>query len=220
MALCCIGGVCIPYTAIIPLLIYGFQWLLQKLADLGLLPESLCQQLRGFMITIRDKPKDVGEDSCCSTKEKSSKTSNLRRGKQSKDTVPLSSNGDTESKTTDHGSTLTTIESPEDWEQSVATSDEMIVICKFTATWCKPCKEIQPLFESLSRTTNGDRTVAKFIVVDVDVLDDVASTYKVISLPTFISLQNGRVIDKYSGSSPDQLKKFVTSSLSVASPEH
>lgn len=219
MALCCIGGVCIPYTAIIPLLIYGLQWLLQKLADLGLLPESLCQQLQGFMITVNHKPKDVGEDSCCSITGKSSKISNVRRGKQSKETVPLSSNGNTEGEMTDHGSMLTTIESPEDWEQLVATSDEMMVICKFTATWCKPCKEIQPLFESLSRTS-GDRTVAKFIVVDVDVLDDVASTYRVISLPTFISIQNGRVIDKYSGSNPEQLKKFVTSSLSMASPEH
>lgn len=69
MALCCIGGVCIPYTAIIPLLLYGLQWVLQKLANMGLLPEAMCKQLQGFMITVNNnnKSKEVNSGSCCSS---------------------------------------------------------------------------------------------------------------------------------------------------------
>lgn len=218
MALCCIGGVCIPYTAIIPLLIYGLQWVLQKLANMGLLPESLCKQLQGFMITINNtsKTKEVNDGSCCNASEKAANATNERRGKQSKEVVTSSHSSCAASETTKYMAKIPMIESQEDWDELVTTSDEISIVCKFTAAWCKPCKEIQPLFESLSSSCVA---TAKFIMVDVDVLDDVASTYKVLSLPTFVTLRKGRVIDKYSGSNPEQLKSFIMSSLSVGSSE-
>ena len=214
MALCCIGGVCIPYTAIIPLLIYGLQWVLQKLANMGLLPEAVCKQLQGFMITTFNNnntsktTKEMNSGSCCNAAETTSSETNLRRGKQSKEAVamPVTSSCCGEAKTM-------MIESQEDWDQLITNSEDIYVVCKFTATWCKPCKEIQPLFESLS--SNYSTTTAKFITVDVDVLDDVASKYKVLTLPTFVTLRNGRVVDKYSGSNPEQLKRYIISSLQV-----
>ena len=211
MPLCCIGGVCIPYTAIIPLIIYGLQWMLQKLANMGLLPESVCQQLQGFMITINNtsKEKEGSDGSCCRESDKTSNVTNVRRGKQNKEGLNTCC---ADADTTNHAANIPMIESQEDWEQLITISDGMIVVCKFTAAWCKPCKAIQPLFESLS--TNYINT-AKFIMVDVDVLDEVASTYKVLSLPTFVALKNGRVVDKYSGSDPEQLKSFIKSSLPV-----
>jgi thioredoxin 1 len=122
----------------------------------------------------------------------------------------------------DSGVAVESIESNEAWKQLLTENSTMIVICKFTATWCKPCKAIQPLFESLAvdavsaraRTSDTDPMTQKFVTVDVDVLDDVASTYKVMTLPTFVAIQDGRVVDKYSGSNDDQLRKFVNSVLS------
>ena len=219
MALCCIGGVCIPYTAIIPLLIYGLQWVLQKLANMGLLPESLCKQLQGFMITINNtsKTKEVNDGSCCNATKKTGNATNERRGKQNKEAVTSTSHSSCAAyETMKSVAKIPMIESQEDWDQLVTTSEELSIVCKFTAAWCKPCKEVQPLFESLS---SNYVTTAKFVMVDVDVLDDVASMYKVLSLPTFVTLRNGRVIDKYSGSNPEQLKSFIISSLSVGSSE-
>jgi thioredoxin 1 len=46
------------------------------------------------------------------------------------------------------------------------------VIVKFTATWCKPCKVIQPIYERLAL----ENTSIQFCSVDVDELDDVAGT--------------------------------------------
>lgn len=230
MALCCIGGVCIPYTAIIPLLIYALQWILQKLADAGLLPDSICKQLQGFMINMNNsnKSKQVGEGSCCDPTENISDAANVRRGKQIKEVGTSSNNATTtttlssscsENQKTDHETNVKMIDLQEDWDKLINTSEGLIIVCKFTATWCTPCKEIQPLFESLSKSYDRS-TLARFAMVDVDVLEDVASTYKILSLPTFVVLQNGRVLDKYSGSNPEKLRNFILASISTKSSEN
>jgi thioredoxin 1 len=227
MPLCCIGGVCIPYTAIIPLLLYGLQWILQKLADAGILPDSVCKQLQGFMITINNPNKiDKTEGNCCNNNKNEvvSNTSNVRRGKQikdvdvvtSKDTTTTDDNNNNEA-TDQRATKVQLIQSPEEWERLTIDSEGLIIVCKFTATWCKPCKEIQPVFESMSNTC--DSTLIRFATVDVDVLDDIASTYKVLSLPTFVTLQNGRVLEKYSGSNPEQLKNLISQSITKSSVE-
>lgn len=39
--LICIGGVCVPYTAVIPICILALKWFAAKLAQWGLLPKKL-----------------------------------------------------------------------------------------------------------------------------------------------------------------------------------
>jgi thioredoxin 1 len=105
------------------------------------------------------------------------------------------------------------IESNEEWERLLTEDPAVTIICKFTAEWCKPCKAIQPLFESVSSshgpTAASEKVSKKFVTVDVDVLDDVASAYNIVTLPTIMAIQNGRVIDKYSGSDHDAIREFV-----------
>jgi hypothetical protein len=56
--LCCIGGVCVPYTAVVPLVLLVFRWCLAKLAAFGLLPESIVELLN---------LKQFDQKSCCET---------------------------------------------------------------------------------------------------------------------------------------------------------
>lgn len=49
MALCCIGGVCIPYSALIPLAVYALKWLLQMLVQFGILPKSFHEHITSFL---------------------------------------------------------------------------------------------------------------------------------------------------------------------------
>jgi thioredoxin 1 len=216
MPLCCIGGICIPYTAILPLLIYGAQWLLQKMADAGLLPESISKQLQG-LITI--KPNSNSSSDCCKVSAETSmslsSSSNVRRRKQSKETGTITTQSCDNKECAAISETVEIIEAENDWEKLMSSEEkeEELIICKFTATWCKPCKEIQPLFESFSKTHRQ----TKFVVVDVDVLDDLASSYKVITLPTFVAIKRGRVVEKYSGSNPEQLQNFISSAINIAS---
>eukprot|EP00970_Alexandrium_tamarense_P014108 scaffold3862_cov201-Alexandrium_tamarense.AAC.2 len=45
MSCLCIGGVCIPYTAVLPLLLIGLQWVATQLAKVGLLPDWVAKKL-------------------------------------------------------------------------------------------------------------------------------------------------------------------------------
>jgi len=45
MTCLCLGGVCIPYTALFPMLIIGLQWIASKFAKVGLLPEFIAKRL-------------------------------------------------------------------------------------------------------------------------------------------------------------------------------
>jgi thiol-disulfide isomerase/thioredoxin len=218
MALCCIGGVCIPYSAILPLLIISLQWLLRKLAAAGLLPDAASQ----FLARVLPTQKATGSacsgvaqsDACCSV----TASNNVRRGKHSKredSTVSLPNDG-----------TVHTIASEGEWSELLALTKSLstsaVIVCKFTAKWCKPCREIAPLFDKLAAetATNASSTslCCRFVSMDVDDLDEIAATYKVMTLPTFVALSTSTsststmtVLGRYTGSSPDKLREFVQS---------
>lgn len=59
------------------------------------------------------------------------------------------------------------------------------VVLEFYATWCRPCKTMAPVLESLAEK---GVVVAK---VDVDKHPAVASAYGVISLPTTVRIKAG-----------------------------
>ena len=39
--LLCIGGVCVPYTAVVPLLVLALKWIAVQMAHMGLLPKAV-----------------------------------------------------------------------------------------------------------------------------------------------------------------------------------
>merc|ERR1712238_166829 len=90
-------------------------------------------------------------------------------------------------------------------------------VVKFTASWCKPCHNIQPYYEQKSTENPG----SDFLLVDVDELDGIASRYKVAMLPTFLILthqNNGGggstiVTATYRGSNKHELEVFLTDNL-------
>ena len=79
-----------------------------------------------------------------------------------------------------------------------------LVIVDFTATWCGPCKMIGPYFDELSKRYEK----AKFIKVDVDELDDVASEAGVSAMPSFYVYKNGKVVDQMVGASKEKLEQL------------
>lgn len=44
--LICFGGVCVPYTAVVPLVLLALKWVAVKLAQLGLLPKAVASYLQ------------------------------------------------------------------------------------------------------------------------------------------------------------------------------
>lgn len=87
------------------------------------------------------------------------------------------------------------------------------VIVKFFATWCGPCKMVAPVFEKLSKEFENQ---IKFIEIDIDNCDGIASDYFVSSVPTFISFRNGEELNRMNGAaSYDQLETFIKNATAV-----
>ena len=65
-------------------------------------------------------------------------------------------------------------------------------ILYFSATWCRPCKMLGPIMESLSGQINYQK-------IDVDNEQDLSIKYGVRNVPTLVLLENGEVVGKLSG---------------------
>jgi len=67
---------------------------------------------------------------------------------------------------------------------------DKVVILKFYATWCNPCKTATTILEEVLDNYKGKQDIL-VIEYDVDKYDDIASHFKVQSLPTIITFYNG-----------------------------
>jgi thioredoxin 1 len=82
------------------------------------------------------------------------------------------------------------------------------VIADFYADWCGPCRVIAPNFTQLA-SSHGITSKVAFAKVNVDTLQDVARTYGVTAMPTFIVFHNGRVTSSIRGANAPALKTAV-----------
>ena len=69
------------------------------------------------------------------------------------------------------------------------------VLVDFFATWCGPCKMLTPILEELA----SDRSDTKIVKVDDDECEGLARQFGVMSIPTLIQFDNGKIIDKKVG---------------------
>lgn len=79
------------------------------------------------------------------------------------------------------------------------------VVIDFTATWCGPCKRIAPFYQKLEEQYKN----VVFFKIDVDKYEDVAKEYKVDSMPTFITLLNGKIFKTLMGANEQKLEQLI-----------
>lgn len=73
----------------------------------------------------------------------------------------------------------------------------MIVVKKFYAVWCAPCKALTPIFNEVN--TLFSRPDVKFEEIDIDSDISEAQHYKVQSVPTIVIVKDGFPIDRIVG---------------------
>ena len=84
------------------------------------------------------------------------------------------------------------------FKQEIENSSKPVVVDVF-ATWCGPCKYMAPLFEELATKYANIYTFAK---LNVDEERDIAIEYGVTSVPTFLFIKNGKLVDSLVGYMP------------------
>lgn len=90
---------------------------------------------------------------------------------------------------------------------SLIKSGDQLVVLDCSASWCGPCRNISPVFDSLAaKPEYANVTFLKFDVEDVPAL---SSRYGVASLPTFLFFRKGEVVHRFSGASAAMLTESV-----------
>lgn len=82
------------------------------------------------------------------------------------------------------------------------------VVADFYADWCPPCKMIAPLFAQLSSQYTASGKIA-FAKINVDHAQQIAHTYSVTAMPTFLFFRDGQVFNTIQGANPPGLKSAV-----------
>jgi thioredoxin 1 len=85
-----------------------------------------------------------------------------------------------------------------DFETTVKGSPELAVV-DFWASWCGPCRTIEPIVDELAEEFHGKVKVYK---LDVDANPRSASTYSVRSIPSILFFKGGSVVDTVIGAAP------------------
>ncbi len=85
------------------------------------------------------------------------------------------------------------------------------VLVDFSATWCGPCRAIEPFVHQVASEVEGK---AKVVTIDVDEHADVASKYGVMSIPTLIVFKGGQEVDRLVGAAPkDRISSLISNHL-------
>jgi thioredoxin 1 len=190
MAALCIGGVCIPYTALVPAVFLFLRWVA---AQIGL---------------STAKEGDSSSSCCGSTSALGDdgagrRSLKPRRSKLGKSLSTIS----TASSCSKTDGIVQNIDSIEQWQNRVnsAAGGPRRVVVKGTASWCRPCKEIDPFYQSLAKKYD-----ATFTRIDVDDLDDVAADLSIAMMPTFVVLdRDGKELGRVSGANEGKLEALI-----------
>lgn len=82
----------------------------------------------------------------------------------------------------------------ENFEAEVLNSEQPVLL-DFWAAWCGPCKMVSPLIDEIA----GEVTHAKVGKINVDEQPELASKFRVMSIPTLAVMNSGKIVKSMVG---------------------
>ena len=82
--------------------------------------------------------------------------------------------------------------------QSEVLNSEKKVLLDFWAPWCGPCRMVVPIVEEIA----DERPDIKVGKVNVDEEVELASQFGIMSIPTLVVIENGKIVNQTMGAKP------------------
>ena len=83
------------------------------------------------------------------------------------------------------------------FNQEVLNSDKPVLM-DFWAPWCGPCLMVVPLVEEIAK----ERSDIKVVKINVDEEQELAMQFGVMSIPTLVVMNSGKVVNQATGARP------------------
>ncbi|GKT04544.1 thioredoxin [Furfurilactobacillus sp. WILCCON 0119] len=90
------------------------------------------------------------------------------------------------------------VTSQEEIDQATATG---ISVIDFWASWCGPCKMMDPILDQLEAEYDGK---INFLKMNVDDHQAIAQQYKVMGIPSLVMFKDGKAFEKVTGVYPKE----------------
>ena len=81
------------------------------------------------------------------------------------------------------------------------------VVCKFTARWCAPCQQLNPVLLELARESED---TCRFFSVDVDNVDGVTERYQISSIPHLVYFKDGKKNTEHTAPDETAIRKVLS----------
>ncbi len=96
-----------------------------------------------------------------------------------------------------------------EFQHKISTSEKPILI-DFWAAWCAPCMVTKPVLEKLA-AEYADQV--DFIPINADESQEIVRHFRVMGIPTVITLQNGQEVGRVTGAQNESTYRAMFSAL-------